>query len=71
MDCQVRAFEFPAPNGAVPLTAIPPRAPRAMQPQVLQSVRPHRIAALAIMALFTASRPILAAMAHVLKARGA
>ncbi|HEX4270019.1 MAG TPA: hypothetical protein VHZ32_01475 [Rhizomicrobium sp.] len=71
MDCEARAFEFPARIEATPVTGVPPRCPRPMTAQAIQTVRPTRLAVSALVMLFTSSRAMLFATAQVRRARDA
>jgi hypothetical protein len=71
MDCQARAFEFPAGIDATPVTGVPPRCPRPMAAQAIETVRPHRLALSALVMLFTGSRTTVLAPAQVRRARDA
>ena len=71
MDCEARAFEFPARIDVTPATGVPPRCPRPMPAQAIETVRPARLAASALVTLFTVSWAMLSAMALAMRARGA
>jgi hypothetical protein len=71
MDCQARAFEFPARIEVTAVTGVPPRCPRPMTAQTIETISPARLAASGLVTLFTASWTVLSAMALAMRARGA